>query len=109
MVEDVLLCLGKYWIWCHLKESVAPDGEVLGKCREEWVGSGFGCQGSVFEDDALGRCCGGERFEDLATDGIEDDACAFTRGDLVDAGHQVFLPGNDHMIRPGSEELGSLG
>ena len=49
------------------------------------------------------------RFEDLATDGIEDDACAFTRGDLLNAGHQVFLLGNDHMIRPCFEELGFLG
>src|ERR1700683_4308770 len=109
MIEDVLFCFREYWIACQFKERVGADSETFGECREEGVGSGFGRQGSVFEDDALARCRGSERFEDLATDGIEDEAGAFTRGDVVDAGPQVFLPGNDHMIRPGFEELGSLG
>src|ERR1700735_4882090 len=109
MVEDVLFCFQEDWIGCQLEERVSTDGEPFGECREKWVGSGFGRQGSVFEDDALGRCRVSERFEDLATDGIEDNACAFIRGDLVDAGYQIFLLGNDHMIRPCFEEVSSLG
>jgi hypothetical protein len=54
MVEDVLFCFREYWIVCQLKKCVGTDGETFGECREEWVGSGFGRQSSVFEDDALG-------------------------------------------------------
>ena len=86
MVEDVFFCFREYWIACQFKERVGTDGETFGECREQWVGSGLGRQGFVFEDDALGRCCGSERFEDLATDGIEDDACAFARRDLLSSG-----------------------
>src|ERR1700747_2835484 len=108
MVEDVLLCLGEYWVGSQLKKRVGPDGEVLGECREEWVGSRFGRQGPVFEDDSLGGCRCRERFEDLATDGIEDDACTLARGDIVDAAYQVFLVGDDNVICPLFEELSLL-
>src|ERR1700689_4293246 len=109
MIEDVLFCFRECWIACQFKERVGTDGETFGECREEWVGSGFGRQSSVFEDDALARCRGGERFEDLAPDGIEDDARPFIRGDLVDPGHEVFLIGDDHMIGACFQEKGSLG
>src|ERR1700684_4363805 len=56
MVEDVLFCLRKYWIGCQLKEGIGTDGETFVQCREEWVGSGFRRQGSIFKDDALARC-----------------------------------------------------
>ncbi len=65
MVENVSFCFREYRIGCQLKERVGTDGETLGECREEWVGSRFGRQGSVFEDDALGRCRGSERFQVL--------------------------------------------
>src|ERR1700722_20519099 len=108
MVEDVLLCLGEYWIGSQLKKRVGPDGEALSECSEEWVGSGFGRKGPIFDDHSLGgrRC--GQRFENLAADGIEDDARAFARGDLVDAAYQVFLVGDDNMICPLLEEFGLL-
>src|ERR1700733_11999280 len=108
MVEDVLLCLGECWIGSQLKERVGPDGEALGECGKEGVGSRFGCQGPILEDDSLSGCRYGKRFQDLATDGIEDDARALTGSDLVDAAHQVFLVGDDHMIHPLFEKLGLL-
>src|ERR1700677_203673 len=51
MVEDVLFCLREYWIGCQLKEGIGTDGETFVQCREEWVGSGFRRQGSIFKDD----------------------------------------------------------
>ncbi len=106
MVVDVLLGFGKlYWVGGKLKEGVGPDGEEFAECGEEWVGSGFGGERTVLEDDAVfcGGCC--ERFEDLAADGIEDDSCAFAFGDRLDAEDKVLFVGDDDVVSTEFEQL----
>src|ERR1700761_9476107 len=77
VVEDVLLGFGKlYGICSDLKEGVSPDSEEFAECGEERVGSWFGGESTVLEDDAVfgGGC--GECFDDFAADGVEDDSSA---------------------------------
>ncbi len=90
----------------ELEESIGSDGEEFAERSEERVRSGFGSERSVFEDNSF--FCGGVRegVENLSTDGIEDDAGAFAGGDLVDAGYQVLVVGDDDVVGSVLKELG---
>ena len=51
---------------------------------------------------------GGELFDERTGDRIEEDARAFSTGDLADAGYEVFLRGGDDMIGAELRQLFAL-
>ena len=102
VVEDVFLCLGEgVGVGRDLHESVAANGECLTNDGEEWKWCGFGGKSAVHDDDCAGCGSGGEGFDAFAGYGIEDDACAFAAGDLLNTDDEVFFVGDDNVI--GSE------
>jgi hypothetical protein len=81
-----------------LHEGVAANGEGLADGGEERERCGFGGEGTVLDDDCADGCCCGECFEAFAGYGIEDDADAFTAGDLLNTCDEIFLVGDDDMV-----------
>ncbi len=98
-VEDVFARgAGEVGVGVDLAQCVTAHGEFLLQRDGQRKGRGLEGERSVFDENSV-RCGGsGELIDEGTGDRIEDDARAFTGGDLVNASDEVLLGDGDDVI-----------
>src|SRR5262245_35030854 len=92
-----------------LREPVATNSQPLleGWYERKWRFSHR--QPAIFDDHRPESGRLRELAEQRTSDRIENDARTRPTGDVLDAGHQVFLVRHDHMIRAECQQFASFG
>ena len=105
-VEDILAgAAGEVGVGVDLAQCETAHGELLLQCDDQREGCGLEGERPVLDENSVRCGSRGELLDEGTGDRIEDDACTFPCGDLVNARDEILLGGGDDVISAEFMEL----